>query len=397
MIEIINKQTTSRRRIEHSMPRYVAIIIAMIGWMGMLYLVNGTTQKTPLQICQESYLERLKTVKEQNKALFEFCTSGTDEIWALRECSASALEIPKNTCWTVAPASTGAPPKSWPKIEDFRNNFECIPRKKTTWLEFHHTAENYPNQKNNQAKLLAIWNAHTSLNGRVQGSGIWYHYVIDDEGTIWRTRNRDCTAIADSGYEKVKNSNENTEHIHIAFIGDDKPNQKQTDSMLWLSQKLINDYGLKRTDISAHSDNAPKNKKESFEYWYWSKIEFWARLRDSKKTRVLRDGVYNEWATYAWNKYKDMDFMLLIDGESGWNSEQVGDWNNPKPWAYSYGYCQFNSTWHMDTIKRYKDASIPERVDICWEKYQAVKPNVGKTFHAWYNRESRRKNLSFEN
>jgi hypothetical protein len=107
--------------------------------------------------------------------------------------------------------------------------------------------------------------------------------------------------------------------------------------------------------------------------------------------------VYNEWATYAWNKYKDMDFMLLIDGESGWNSEQVGDWNNPKPWAYSYGYCQFNSTWHMDTINRYKDASIPERVDICWQKYQAVKPNVGNTFHAWYNRESRRKNLTFEN
>jgi hypothetical protein len=58
------------------------------------------------------------------------------------------------------------------------------------------------------------------------------------------------------------------EYIHIAFIGDDKPNQKQTKSMLWISQKLIDDYGLKRTDISAHSENAPKSKNESFENWY---------------------------------------------------------------------------------------------------------------------------------
>ena len=54
-------------------------------------------------------------------------------------------------------------------IINYRNDFACDKRLKTTAIEYHFTAENYEKQTTNESKLLAIWNAHTSPNGKVQG------------------------------------------------------------------------------------------------------------------------------------------------------------------------------------------------------------------------------------
>lgn len=61
----------------------------------------------------------------------------------------------------TTPTSTG--------IVNYRNDFACDKRIKTTAIEYHFTAENYDSQDTNDKKLLAIWRAHTSPNGKVQG------------------------------------------------------------------------------------------------------------------------------------------------------------------------------------------------------------------------------------
>ena len=189
-------------------------------------------------------------------------------------------------------------------------------------------------------------------------------------------------------------SNENTEHIHISFIGDDKPTEAQTKSMISLGQRLINEYGLTREDITSHSENAAKSLKESLKWWYGSKENFVKNFTDAKdrKVLVLRNGVVNDAATYAWNTYKDMDFMLTIDAESSWNHEQVGDNGD------AYGFCQINKRWHQDKIDKYKTFSVRGRVDYCrqlyvqWQK-DGVLPNQ---LHGWENRMSRSKYLTFQ-
>lgn len=60
------------------------------------------------------------------------------------------------------------PPTTYTGITNYRNDFACDKRLKTTAIEYHFTAENYDSQDSNDKKLLAIWRAHTSPNGRVQ-------------------------------------------------------------------------------------------------------------------------------------------------------------------------------------------------------------------------------------
>ena len=286
------------------------------------------------------------------------------------------------------------PPTTSTGIINYRNDFTCEKRLKTTAIEYHFTAENYDSQDTNEKKLLSIWRAHTSPNGKVQGDGIGYHYVISKDGAIWSTRNRDCRAIADAWFEKELMSNENTEHIHISFIGDDKPTEAQTRSMISLGQTLINEYWLTRSNITSHAENAPKSLKEDIKWWYGSKENFTKNFTDAKdrKVLVLRNGSVNDAATYAWNTYKDMDFLLTIDAESSWNHEQVGDNGD------AYGLCQINKRWHQDKIDKYKTFSVRGRVDYCRQLYvQWQKDGVlANQLHGWENRMTRSKYLEFK-
>lgn len=285
-------------------------------------------------------------------------------------------------------------------IQNYRNEFTCDKREKTTAIEYHYTAENYDSQKTNEDKLLALWKAHTSPTGRIKGDWIGYHYVIAKDGTIYNTRNKDCRAIADAGYEKELMSNENTEHIHISFIGDDKPTDAQTKAMIFLWQKLLDEYGLSRDSITSHAENAPKNAKENISYWYGSK---WNFLKDfsnwpDRKIQVYRGGILNEAATYAWNTYKDMDFMLTIDGESSWNYDTIWDKDKPAVGDYAIWFCQFNSHWHKDKILANESLSLRGKVDYCRQKYVQWKKDgvLQNMLHAYENRMARAKNLEFK-
>lgn len=287
----------------------------------------------------------------------------------------------------------GVPP-STTSIIAFRNQFFCEKRTKTTGIEYHFTAENYDSQPTNEAKLLSIWRAHTSPKGKVQWDGIGYHYVITKDGTIFNTRQQDCRAIADAWYEKSLMSNENTEHVHISFIGDDKPTALQTQSMIWLWQRLLNTYNLDRWSITSHSENAAKSLKESIKWWYGSKENFIKNFSDGpdKQTIVLRNGIQNAAATYAWNTYKDMDFMLTIDQESAWDTTKSWDsWD-------SYGLCQLNRQWHQDKIDKYKALSVRGQVDYCRQLYVTWQKDwvLAKQLHGWENRMSRSKYLTFQ-
>lgn len=331
----------------------------------------------------------------QDKARIEklnLCIQGKSMDCVKADKKSLSLLAPNSAYAEASSEPIGVPPST--TIIAFRNDFYCEKRAKTTGIEYHFTAENYESQPTNEAKLLSLWRAHTSKTGRVQWDGIGYHFVITQDGTIFNTRNQDCRAIADAWYEKSLLSNENTEHVHISFIGDDKPTANQTRSMVWLGQKLLNTYNLDRWSITSHSENAAKSLKESIKWWYGSKENFIKNFSDGpdKQTIVLRNGVQNAAATYAWNTYKDMDFMLTIDQESAWDTTKSGDgWD-------AYGLCQLNRQWHQDKIDKYKSFSVRGQVDYCRQLYVQWQKDwvLAKQLHGWENRMSRSKFLTFQ-
>lgn len=153
------------------------------------------------------------------------------------------------------------------------------------------------------------------------------------------------------------------------------------------------------------------------ELWKWYKIvsrEFlWSDTYDSwDQTRLLahrnwnfEEKIYRNWKylesiNYAWNKWKDIDFIATIEQESRWDQDAISDIDNPKPWAYSYWYCQYNSTWHLDKINYYKSLpSWKEKIDWCHDRYIEAMDRkwwIGSLFH-WYNvRDIVKNRFSFE-
>lgn len=265
--------------------------------------------------------------------------------------------------------------KSEPTLLNFKNEFDCTKRETTKKIEFHYTAENYEEQKTDQEKLEAIYRAHTSPNGKVQGSGIGYHYVIMASGQIYRTRNVECTAIADAWGDVVemedwKGTTHNAERIHIAFIGTDKPTKAQTDSMIYLANVLAKRFDISKENITSHAEEAQKNHKESFDYWYWAKKNFLDRLTITKKKKIYRSWQYLEYLQHAYEiSGWDMDFIKTINQESSWDLNASGDKNKPSHWDYAFGLCQLNSHWRAPEIAEYKKMSANQKVDFCYKKY----------------------------
>lgn len=288
-------------------------------------------------------------------------------------------------------------------INDYRNDFQCIKRQATNNIEFHYTASDYSNQKTNEAKLLAIWNAHVSSKWRVQWSGIGYHYVIATDGTIYNTRNVDCTAIADweGGFdyfdfewEKIKVSKHNSTAVHVSFIGDDKPTPSQTTSMVYLSRMLMDKYKLDESAITSHWDRAAKSKMETLAYWFGWRWNFIKLIPENNNYEVVVDSSYIEWkrifrkgANLEWLQYAydishgDMDFINTIEVESRWDLNSVWDNGN------SFGLCQFNSNWHADKIATYKAYSNFWKVDYCYMWYKKWKTDwvIFNMLH-WYSK-----------
>lgn len=180
-----------------------------------------------------------------------------------------------------------------------------------TRIVLHYTATS--------SKLTAtqILQSHLKKFGMEHYAG--YHYIVDDNGNIYRTRPDNCNAAA----EPVANK----DGIHIAFIGDDKPNQSQIDSMVWLTKDVGNRLKISTKNVTAHADIAAKNHKESLDYMFGGYDAFQKLIRLTQM--ITRDGKQMDALTYAYHAWGDIDFILTIQAESQFNPESRGDINVP--------------------------------------------------------------------
>lgn len=278
-----------------------------------------------------------------------------------------------------AKATTGSVIPVAKRPENKSLSLECEWGKigKIEGIEFHYTATD------DDTTLQAIKNWHTNKYG---ADHIGYHYVIKPNGEITNTRDESCVAGADKWHKN------NYRFIHVAFVGDDKPSKEQAESMAKLAKILIQKYNLSFDSVSAHADWWPKSKKESLEYWFWSKEEFIKMIRYQYSISIY--GKESLELTYMWKAWWDLDFITTIFQESRFNNNSRGDGGN------SYGYCQihkgFQPWWHSEYMKL---ETMEERLNYCHEKYiyaSTLKGGIWSRFH-WFNaRHEHLKNISIK-
>lgn len=237
---------------------------------------------------------------------------------------------------------------------------------KVEWIEFHYTATD------DSTTLQSIKNSHSK---KYWAEHIGYHYVIKADWEITQTRNEKCVAGAD------KWSKNNYRFIQIAFIGNDKPTEKQTESMLNLTKDLQKRYNLKIDAVSAHQEWWPKSKKESLDYWYWSKAEFIKKIREKYSITIYWKE--SEELTYMWKAWGDLDFIWTIFQESRMNNDSIWDGGQ------SIWYCQIHKWYQPWWYKEYKSLwTIQQRLNKCHELYvysASLKWGVWSRFH-WFNK-----------
>lgn len=187
-----------------------------------------------------------------------------------------------------------------------------------------------------------------------------YHYIIDDSGRIWNTRPEECNALAEP--------KANHDAVHIAYIGNDKPNKDQLDSIVWLTKDVSKRLNIPIKNVTAHADVAAKNHKESMEYMFGGYDTFQKMIRLTQT--ITRDGKQMDALTYAWHAWWDMDFILTIQTESQFKPDAKWDIGNPWPWQYSFGYCQYNTHHQSLWYNEYKNLkTYQEQLNHCHEKY----------------------------
>lgn len=93
---------------------------------------------------------------------------------------------------------------------------------------------------------------------------------------------------------------------------------------------------------------------------------------------------------YAWKKWKDLDFILMIQEESWWN--ELFLWDD----GASIWYCQFNRFYSEKEYKQYISLkNWRRRIVFCYDHYQKTKDIVWDEFHGWNNREKNLSDFSF--
>ena len=109
------------------------------------------------------------------------------------------------------------------------------------------------------------------------------------------------------------------------------------------------------------------------------------------KESIYRYGVDFEPVTYAWEKWKDIDFILMIQEESLWDDIALGD-----EWA-SIWYCQINKYYGEKEFNEYiKMETWKERINFCHSHYLRFRHIVWNVFHGWNSRERNLKSFSFK-
>jgi hypothetical protein len=94
--------------------RRVLILLAMVGliWaLGKVVYTYAFPTKTPLEMCQESYMESVNVIYRENEQTARKCTEDYGgDIYKLNKCTSSPLPTPVNTCWTTMNATGGIAP-----------------------------------------------------------------------------------------------------------------------------------------------------------------------------------------------------------------------------------------------------------------------------------------------
>lgn len=277
--------------------------------------------------------------------------------------SVSAAEE-THTSWTVASASSEVPIRTPDQNIPVTECDIWVRKGKVKGIEFHYTASH------SWTTLSSIKTGHKNEYGI---DYIWYHYVIKTDWEITSTRDEKCVAAADKWHSN------NYRFIQVAFIGDDKPTEAQTKSMIELSKIIQNRYKLPIDSVSSHQEWGPKSEKENLIYWYGSKDNFVKKIRESQ-TITLHWKTSPE-LTYLWEAWGDLDLIATWYQESWLRHASVWD-----GWQ-SVWYCQihgwFNPGWQANYRKL---KTMAERLNYCHELYvyAAWLPGwVGSRFHGY--------------
>jgi len=250
-----------------------------------------------------------------------------------------------------------------------------------TRIVLHHTATP------STITVESIVASHHRKNGTSHYAG--YHYLIKADGGIVQVRPDNCNALA----APVANH----DGIHISYIGDDKPNKAQLDSLIWLTKDVSKRLNISIKNVTAHADIQAKNHKESMDYMFGGyngsqKIngyDAFQKLIRLTQT-ITRDGKQMDALTYAWQAWGDMDFILTIQKESQFNPKSKGDIDRPNKGDYSFGYCQYNTKWQHLWLSEYTNLkTYQEQLNHCHEKYtyaSTLPGGVGSRFHGYTDR-----------
>lgn len=348
---------------------------------------NAKIQDLSIQI-EEKRSERIKAREEYIKldsALSGAIVDLTFQLNRYTECknnvslwcdniipSVSAAE--SISTWTVTSASSEVPLWTWDKNIQIEKECELWVREgKVEWIEFHYTATE------SWTTLASIKKGHENKYGI---DHIGYHYVIKTNGEITSTRDEKCIAAADKWHKN------NYRFIQVAFVGEDKPTEAQTKSMVKLAKAIQLRYKLPIDSISSHQEWGPKSEKENLIYWYGSKTEFIKLIRISQSITIYGKDI--EALRYAYHAWWNLDFIATI-----WQESRFDGWANGDGWDADW-FCQINKAeqpgWHREynALKTWQ-----ERMNYCHEKYvyASTLPGwVGSRFHG-YN--VRQKHLPF--
>ena len=241
-----------------------------------------------------------------------------------------------------------------------------------TRIVLHHTATP------STITVESIVASHHRKNSTTHYAG--YHYLIKADGVVVQVRPENCNALA----APVANH----DGIHISYIGDDKPTQAQTDSIVWLTKDVSKRLNISLKNVTAHADIQAKNHKESMEYMFGGYDAFQKLIRLSQT--ITRDGKQIDALTYAYQAWGDMDFILTVQKESQFNESSRGDIDHPNKGDFSLGFLQYHSSYQPIWQAEYAKLSTwQDKMNHAHEKYtyaSTLEWGVGSRFHGYNDR-----------
>lgn len=128
----------------------ILLIMAITGFIGMTCMVIYTyafPDKSPLQICQESYMKSVNEIARENEKTAKKCSEDyKNDIYKLNKCTSSPLPTPVNTCWVslngtgaIAPVPPSGPTlreQFWLKTCRFTNKDHKLSKYNLKWTAY---------------------------------------------------------------------------------------------------------------------------------------------------------------------------------------------------------------------------------------------------------------------